>query len=127
MDVLADLRACVSKNKPIAFKGADNTDTDALHEITHIVLNGREYDRATLTAFKDNTSGEYYPLDAIYFAYLKREASHAEYFAECQKLRIKSVSLLHKRPLFDYLTGAIKESPYIDTNFRLDSAAGSMP
>jgi hypothetical protein len=118
MDVLSVLRSAISRQKSsnnddVFWATASGARSD-LATATHLVIAGQAYDRALPTAYKEASSGVQYPLDALYFAHVKRDAQHSEYFQECLKSRLKPVTLIQKRDLFAYLSGSTDTSPYID-------------
>ena len=102
-----------STPKEIQLKRENGTLTTEIQEAATIQIGNTSFARSTLTRYKDATKDEFYPLDALYFAYVKRKARHAEYFQECQKLQLKPVSLVQKSDLFGYLKGDIVSSKYV--------------
>ncbi|KAI3662516.1 hypothetical protein MP638_003656 [Amoeboaphelidium occidentale] len=49
----------------------------------------------------------------VYYGFLRRDDSHVEYIKVCRDAKFKAVSLVHKRDLFDYLSGAAASSAHI--------------
>lgn len=123
-DCLSALREQLASGKPnIQLKQADGKLTKDMESASVICIQGHDFPRSTATRYLSAASTadpsatadrEFYPLDAIYFAYIKQELPHHEYFQECQRLGIAPVSLVFKRDLFDYLSGKSDSSAHIE-------------
>ena len=120
-DCLAALREQLSSPKAgnIVLKAGDGRPTQDIRQAVAIAIGGHDYPRTAPTRYISASGGaaterEYYPLDAVYFAFQKRDLPHHEYFQECQQLGIAPVSLVVKRDLFDYLSGKSDTSENID-------------
>lgn len=152
-DPLAQLQAALARGSSTALAVEMRDATGApTNDFAHLASfffsgSGAQFPRDTLTRYtvKEllgggslagaaaiNATPNYYPLDAVYFAYVKRDVGHADYFQECQRLGIKMVQLTQKSDLFEYLDNTQATSKYVDTsaldpNQRSIVAAAAVP
>lgn len=111
MDCLSFLREFIIKKKAILLLDSGNQACDDISTATDFSFDRTAFPRSELTRYHDPSNNQdFFPLDSIYFAYLKRELPHSEYFQESMKRQIKVVTLTIKRDLFDYLSGVTNES-----------------
>ena len=104
MEPLNLLREFTSAKRPVTLKD-DN-----------LVFDKTAFARKTLTAYRSGLTGtgEFYPLDSLWFLLQQATAPHGQYVAECGKQGIKAVSLPDKRALLAFLQGKTDSSPSID-------------
>lgn len=104
MEPLNLLREFTSAKRPVTLKD-DN-----------LVFDKIAFARKTLTAYRSGLTGtgEFYPLDSLWFLLQQATAPHGQYVAECGKQGIKAVSLPDKRTLLAFLQGKTDSSPSID-------------
>jgi hypothetical protein len=118
-DCLLQLRDFISHGKDVVLIGEDGVPTTDMPKAQFIQFGDTRIPKSTPTRYKDNTNldsskQEYYTLETVYFAFLKKDALHSEYFHESLKTGIKAVTLIDKRDLFDWLTGKSDRSPNVD-------------
>ncbi|KAG5513509.1 hypothetical protein PMAC_000941 [Pneumocystis sp. 'macacae'] len=117
-DALLLLRASVLHGtQPRLFKkdreSGSFEETASLEEATHLCFSGE-----TMVGLRDSTrfvrraTGEAFDVQAIYFAWLLRDANVAEYIQRCGEADVRNLSFLEKTDLVAWLDGA-PESEHI--------------
>jgi hypothetical protein len=113
MTVLNLLRKAIIDNSPIKLLDTEDKETTDALQVKSVDINGQKFPATEVTNYKDPTSKEFLTLFEVYYGFLRRDDSHVEYIKVCRDAKFKAVSLVHKRDLFDYLSGAAASSAHI--------------
>jgi parafibromin len=122
-DPLVALRTTLKSQTPISFT-KDGEPTPSLNGATHIVLGSQSFPRNAPTRLRKPDAaaassaldpaaepGAFFGLDAVYLAWLGREASGAEYVKEARDngLSVGFVSVTERKTVADWLEGRSDE------------------
>lgn len=116
MDALSQLRSAITLGKEIKLISADGTTTKELQGAKSlcIVPDDLVFPLTQETNYRYSVDPDaFYTLGTVYFAYLNKDAEHVEYFKECRRVGVPSVTLIYKKDLFSYLTGESDQSSNI--------------
>ncbi|KAI8347465.1 RNA pol II accessory factor, Cdc73 family-domain-containing protein [Mortierella sp. GBAus27b] len=116
-DPLSLLREFTIAKKPITLINATGTLVTELTDATHVVFKDDTqtytFPRTTPTNYRRGASDEMYTLETLLFLLQRAHQSVAEYSLEGAQKHIPIVSILDKRSVLDYLTGATATAPNI--------------
>jgi hypothetical protein len=104
---LQAFRQAIANKSQIALVDDDGKVVSNIEDATQIRMGKDLFSKEELTLFADD-KGDRFSIAAVYYAYIKKGSSHAEYFSTCMKLGLKTVSLVSKKELFAYLDGEIE-------------------
>lgn len=135
VDALLLLRASVLHGtQPRLFKKDEESgsfeEAVSLEEATHLGFSGGEMvGLRDTTRFVRRATGEAFDVQAIYFAWLLRDANVAEYIQRCGEADVRNLSFLEKTDLVAWLDGA-PESEHVlplDDDAAIPAAAIALP
>ncbi|KAG0368080.1 RNA pol II accessory factor, Cdc73 family-domain-containing protein [Gamsiella multidivaricata] len=116
-DPLSLLREFTVSKKPITLVNANGNLVTELTDATDVVFADDKqnftFPRGTPTNYKKNASDETYTLETLLFLLQRAHQSVAEYSLEGAQKAIPIVSILDKRGVLEYLTGAAATSAQI--------------
>ncbi|CAL1703213.1 unnamed protein product [Somion occarium] len=119
-DPLLALRQAIKSKTPITYTDASSKPTPSLASATHLILSGKPYPKSTPTRLRkpDATStdpltspADFFALEAVYVAWLGRDASGAEYMKQAREngLTVGFVSVTERKGVVDWLEGKVSD------------------
>ena len=114
-DPLLALRQAIKSRTDITYSN-DSGPCSSLPTATQLVLSGKPFPKAGRTRYrKPDTPSEFYLLDALYVAWLLREAPGAEYMKQLREHGLSAgfVSVTERKHVTDWLEGKISDNERI--------------
>lgn len=114
-DPLLALRQAIKSRTTITYSN-DSGPCSSLPNATQLVLSGKQFPKAGRTRYrKPGTPSEFYLLDALYVAWLLREAPGAEYMKQLREHGLSAgfVSVTERKHVTDWLEGKITDNERI--------------
>ncbi|KAI5982806.1 RNA pol II accessory factor, Cdc73 family-domain-containing protein [Pisolithus albus] len=119
-DALLALRQAVKSKSPITFL-SDNGPTSTLLNATHLSLGSVSLPKSAPTRYSKpgvpnaTTPSDFYTLEAIYLAWVLRDAPGAEYMKQAREsgLTVGFVSVTERKNVVDWLEGKVADSDRI--------------
>jgi parafibromin len=115
IDLLLALRQAIKSRTTITYSN-DSGPCSSLLNATQLVLSGKPFPKAGRTRYqKPDTPSEFYLLDALYVAWLLREAPGAEYMKQLREHGLSAgfVSVTERKHVTDWLEGKISDNERI--------------
>ena len=115
VDPLLALRQAIKSRTKITYSN-DSGPCSSLPSATQLVLSGTPFPKAGRTRYrKPGTPSEFYLLDALYVAWLLREAPGAEYMKQLREHGLSAgfVSVTERKHVTDWLEGKISDNERI--------------
>ncbi|THV07383.1 CDC73-domain-containing protein [Dendrothele bispora CBS 962.96] len=112
-DALLSLRSAIQSKASISFAAADGSPTQNLSSAILIVLpSSQSFPKTTPTRLRKG-SNEYYALEAVYLAWLLRNATSAEYMKQVRDNGVSTgfVSVTERKGVVDWLEGNVDDLP----------------
>jgi len=112
-DALSSLRSAIQSKASISFAAADGSPAQNLASATHIVLpSSQSFPKSTPTRLRKG-SNEFYALEAVYLAWLLRNATSAEYMKQVRDNGVPTgfVSVTERKGVVDWLEGNVDDLP----------------
>ncbi|PPQ91787.1 hypothetical protein CVT25_000432 [Psilocybe cyanescens] len=106
-DSLLALRQAVKSQTKVTYVNKTGP-CSSLHDATQLVIDGKLYPKSSRTRYrKAGTSAGFYSLDAVYVAWLLRQANGAEYMKQAREhgLAVGFVSVTERKHVVDWLEG----------------------
>lgn len=108
-DPLQALRQVIQARAPITYADASGASSSSLASATHLVLSpDLSLPKSTPTRYlKPGASKDFFSLEAIYLAWLLRDAPGAEYMKQAREngLAVGFVSVTERKGVVDWLEG----------------------
>ncbi|CAA7260948.1 unnamed protein product [Cyclocybe aegerita] len=111
-DPLLALRQAI-KSKSIVTYSTDGRPCSSLVNAKQLVIDGHSYTKSSSTRYrKAGAPSDFYSLDAVYVAWLLRDAPGAEYMKQAREhgLAVGFVSVTERKHVVDWLEGRISDS-----------------
>ena len=109
-DALLILRQAVKSNEPVSFSNKDGPCTSLLNA-THLVISGTSLPKSSPTRYRKPGAApsDFYSIEAIYLAWLLRDAPGAEYMKQAREhgLAVGFVSVTERKSVVDWLEDKI--------------------
>ncbi|EDR11132.1 RNA polymerase II-associated protein [Laccaria bicolor S238N-H82] len=109
-DALLILRQAVKSKEPISFSNKDGPCTSLLNA-THLVISGTSLPKSSPTRYRKPGAApsDFYSIEAIYLAWLLRDAPGAEYMKQAREhgLAVGFVSVTERKSVVDWLEDKI--------------------
>ena len=115
VDPLLALRQAIKSRTKITYSN-DSGPCSSLPHATQLVLSGTPFPKAGRTRYrKPDTPSDFYLLDALYVAWLLREAPGAEYMKQLREHGLSAgfVSVTERKHVTDWLEGKISDNERI--------------
>ena len=117
-DPLLALRQSIKSKSKITYTTASGTPCPTLLASTSLIINAHPFPKGTRTRFRRGAGGataDFYTLDAVYVAWLLRDAPGAEYMKQAREhgLAVGFVSVTERKHVVDWLEGKMQESDRI--------------
>lgn len=115
VDPLLALRQAIKSRTQITYSN-DSGPCSSLLNATQLVLSDKPFPKAGRTRYrKPDTPSEFYLLDALYVAWLLREAPGAEYMKQLREHGLSAgfVSVTERKHVTDWLEGKISDNERI--------------
>ncbi|KII89442.1 hypothetical protein PLICRDRAFT_109795 [Plicaturopsis crispa FD-325 SS-3] len=116
-DSLLALRNAIKSSSPITYASSDASPTASLASATHLVLSPTvSFPKSSPTRYlKPGSTTEFFTLDAIYLAWLLRDAPGAEYMKQAREngLALGFVSVTERKSVVEWLEGRATENERI--------------
>ncbi|KAF5318071.1 hypothetical protein D9619_012160 [Psilocybe cf. subviscida] len=125
-DPLLTLQQAIKSNNTVTLTNASGPCT-TLADATSLVINGQSFPKSSRTRFrKAGAPSDVYTLDAVYVAWLLRDAAGAEYMKQAREhgLAVGFVSVTERKHVVDWLEG---KAPDSDRIAPLTSAESTTP
>jgi parafibromin len=114
-DPLLVLRQAIKSRSQITYAN-DAGPSASLVDATSLVINDQPYPKSTRTRYrKAGAPSDFYSLDAVYVAWLFRDAAGAEYMKQAREhgLAVGFVSVTERKHVVDWLEGRAPDSDRI--------------
>ncbi|KAF8801452.1 RNA polymerase II-associated protein [Phlegmacium glaucopus] len=114
-DPLLALRQAIKSRTKITYSN-DSGPCSSLPNATQLVLSSKPFPKASRTRYrKPDTPSDFYLLDALYVAWLLREAPGAEYMKQLREYGLSAgfVSVTERKHVTDWLEGKISDNERI--------------
>ena len=116
-DALQSLRQAIRSRQPIGYSNPDGPCT-SLPSATHLVLSPSiSIPKSSLTRYRKpgTSSSDFFTVEAVYLAWLLRDAPGAEYMKQAREngLAVGFVSVTERKNVVDWLEGKIADSERI--------------
>ena len=117
-DPLLALRQSIKSKSKITYTTASGGPCPTLLASTSLIINSLPFPKGTRTRFRRGAGGataDFYTLDAVYVAWLLRDAPGAEYMKQAREhgLAVGFVSVTERKHVVDWLEGKVQESDRI--------------
>ncbi|KIM49712.1 hypothetical protein M413DRAFT_438864 [Hebeloma cylindrosporum] len=116
-DPLLALRQSIKSKSKITYTNASGPCSTLLSATT-LIINSLPFPKGTRTRFRRGAGGanDFYTLDALYVAWLLRDAPGAEYMKQAREhgLSVGFVSVTERKHVVDWLEGKVQESDQIE-------------
>jgi parafibromin len=116
-DPLLALRQSIKSKSKITYTTASGSTAPTLLASTSLIINTHPFPKGTRTRFRRGAGGatDFYTLDAVYVAWLLRDAPGAEYMKQAREhgLAVGFVSVTERKHVVDWLEGKVQESDRI--------------
>ena len=116
-DPLLALRQSIKSKSKITYTTASGSPCPTLLASTSLIINALPFPKNTRTRFRRGAGGatDFYTLDAVYVAWLLRDAPGAEYMKQAREhgLAVGFVSVTERKHVVDWLEGKVQESDRI--------------
>ncbi|KAF5367386.1 hypothetical protein D9758_003753 [Tetrapyrgos nigripes] len=112
-DALLSLRSAIQSKASVSFANGDGSPVQDLASATNIVLPpSNSFPKSTPTRLREGTN-EFYTLEAVYLAWLLRNASSAEYVKQVRDNGVPTgfVSVTERKGVVDWLEGNVVDFP----------------
>ncbi|KAF8162717.1 RNA polymerase II-associated protein [Crassisporium funariophilum] len=114
-DPLLALRQAIKSRSKITYSNSSGPSS-SLSDATQLVLSGETYLKSSQTRYrKPGATSDFYSLDAIYVAWLLRDAPGAEYMKQAREhgLAVGFVSVTERKHVTDWLEGKVTDNERI--------------
>ena len=114
-DPLLALRQAIKSHSKVTYAN-DSGPCSSLPEATELVIDGKSYPKTTRTRYrKAGSTSDFYTLDAVYVAWLLRQANGAEYMKNAREhgLAVGFVSVTERKHVVDWLEGKASDDDRI--------------
>jgi hypothetical protein len=116
-DPLLALRQSIKSKSKVTYTTASGNPAPTLLASTSLIINTLSFPKGTRTRFRRGAGGatDFYTLDAVYVAWLLRDAPGAEYMKQAREhgLAVGFVSVTERKHVVDWLEGKVQESDRI--------------
>ena len=121
-DPLLALRQSIKSKSKITYTTPSGGPCPTLLASTSLIINSLPFPKSTRTRFRRGVAGaavggatDFYTLDAVYVAWLLRDAPGAEYMKQAREhgLAVGFVSVTERKHVVDWLEGKVQESDRI--------------
>jgi len=114
-DPLVALRQSIKSKSKVTYSNTSGP-CSTLIGATSLIINSQPFPKSTRTRFRRGAgANDFYALDAVYLAWLLRDAPGAEYMKQAREhgLAVGFVSVTERKQVVDWLEGKVQDSDRI--------------